>query len=95
MNIGLNKVSFWVKSAIALVVVFCLFLIINSRLEYETIKKRNDELTKEIAVYTEMIEEKEDRLSTDFDRDYIERYANENLGLYRPDVVIFFSDLLQ
>lgn len=95
MKFGINKISFWAKSAVALVIVFCLFKIVDSRIECSTLEARKSELQKKIDHYSVSIEEKQDKLNTEFDREYIENYANENLGLYRPDVVIFSSDLWQ
>ncbi len=85
----------WLKASLVLIVIFCLFLIVNFRLEYDSISEHDKELSSKIAEISASIEEKKDRLETPFDSEYMKDYANKYLDLYSPDVVIFFSGLPQ
>lgn len=86
------KISFWAKTAIAIAMAFCIFKIIDLRIQSSSQESYDKELQKQIDTYTASIEEKENILETPFTPEVIEEYANEHLGLYDPNVVIFAND---
>ena len=69
-----------------------IFKIIDLRIQSSSQESYDKELQKQIDTYTAIIEEKENVLETPFTPEVIEEYANEHLGLYDPNVVIFAND---
>jgi Septum formation initiator. len=93
---GKNKISksnFFVRAALLVVVVFCVFSTIRLQLEHSRLKEEKAALMVQIEEAKEKVDEIEARLQMEFDDDYIIRIAKEKLNLRLPEEIIFYNDL--
>lgn len=87
------KKNIFVKSAIFLMAVFCVITIVTLQMQYNTLQTQKQELTEELSVIANRIEELQNALNTPFDDDYIIKIAREKLNLRLPEEIVFYNDL--
>jgi len=87
------KSNFFVRAALLVVVVFCVFSTIKLQLEYNRLKEEKETLMVAIEDAKDRVDELEAKLGMEFDDDYIIRIAKEKLNLRLPEEIIFYNDL--
>lgn len=73
--------------------VFCVITIVTLQMQYNTLQTQKQELTEELSVIANRIEELQNALNTPFDDDYIIKIAREKLNLRLPEEIVFYNDL--
>lgn len=89
------KMNFFVKTAIAVFICFCLILIINLQMELKDLKDNNILLYEQIETYNDNIEQISEQLAQPYNDEYVERVAREKLNYRMPNEIIFFNDLIK
>jgi cell division protein FtsB len=88
-----NKYSnIFIKAAVLAFVSFCVVTIIKLQFDYNRLSQQRDELQAQVEEQEEYNEGLEERLNSQFDKDYIISIAREKLGYCLPDEIIFYND---
>lgn len=87
------KMSFFVKLAVIVLALVCLFIVVKNKIEINSLADRKSDLEIKVAAENEKVGELQNRLDTPFDREFIAALAKEKLNLVMPDEVIFYNDL--
>ena len=66
--------------------------VVRLQLDYNSLKIRRDALAEEIQATTERIEMLETTLDAPFDDEYVEKVAEEKLGMCYPQEIIYYTE---
>ena len=87
-----DKINFFSKLAIIVVICFCLINIVNLQVQYNALRDEAENLQELNNKYREDIDQINSELNRDFDDEYIMRIAREKLNYFLPDEIIFYND---
>lgn len=88
-----RKTNLFVKLAVILVVVVCIVTIMNLQIKFSKLNEEKKLLEKQVAEYSEDVEELKAEIARPFDDEYVIRVAREKLGYHLPDEIIYYNDL--
>ncbi len=86
------RMTLFMKLALLAFVVFSLITILQLRMEYNRLDKQGAELQARIDDARDNIEELNERLDEEFDDEYIERIARDQMNYCRPDEIVIYND---
>ncbi len=88
-----HRLGFFAKLAFVAILFFLVISIVDKNIEINDLKKEEEKLLQERAVYTLKVERLESQLEEEVSEETIKRIAKEKLNLRNPDDLVFANDL--
>lgn len=89
---GTVKMTFFMRLALIAFVAFCLITILQLRMQFNELTEKGSLIQEQIAQCEDHIEELNEWLEEDFDEEYIERIARDEMNYCKPDEIVIYND---
>ncbi len=86
------RMTVFMKLALLAFVLFSLITILQLRMEFNRLNRQGAELQAQIEHAKDNIEELGERLEEDFDDDYVEQIARDQMNYCKPDEIVIYND---
>ena len=86
------RMTLFMKLAMCAFIVFCLITILQLRMEFNELTQRGEALQLQIEKIEDNIEQLNEYLAEDFDADYIEQIARDQMNYCKPDEIVIYND---
>ena len=88
-----KKPNFFANAVVFAFIAFCAVTLVSQQLTFSSLNEQEAELSAQIAVLEEDVEEIQDDLNRPFDQEYVKKVARAKLNYHLPEEIIYYNDL--
>ena len=86
------RMTIFMKLAMLAFILFCMITILQLRMEFNALTEQGEALQLQIEKVEDNIEQLNEYLAEDFDADYIEQIARDQMNYCKPDEIVIYND---